>query len=359
MNAITNLLREFRKDRISRILDEGSPQLLNQPLIKKALAFAAVVASWVTFITLLVAADPRVSDDFKTLAKFRVIAALAMILSFLLLRVSMRRITSLPEEFLDEREIRNRDWAFKTGYMVIRRVGLGLCMALIGFLVVSHFLQVSPATNWDEMWLYKLNLSVTTYVTLLISSTGPIMYFAWLSFLLAYVAYSFPLILLGWREAQENIVVEGLRPDQSELHSIATRYFRKLWRVTIFALIALASVFTFDLFTYGFMWVIFAWVGYSTYVFFWASITLVKVALKLKEPGFGGALQLPKRSILVAYLGSSISGIAILVSLIVRIGSEAGITAAFELGVVSVLLHIYGFASVRRAAYIIADSTRG
>ena len=75
-------------------------------------------------------------------------------------------------------------------------------VALIGFLVVSHFLQVSPATNWDEMWLYKLNLSVTTYVTLLISSTGPIMYFAWLSFLLAYVAYSFPLILLGWREAR-------------------------------------------------------------------------------------------------------------------------------------------------------------
>jgi uncharacterized membrane protein (DUF485 family) len=354
MSSITRQIKEFREDRISRILDEGTPQLLDQPLVKRVLAVSAVASSWLTFITLLIATHPEVSGDFRTLAQWRIVFATVMALSFLLLRVAMRRLTSLPEEFLDEREITNRVWAFRTGYLVIRRVALGVAIALVGFLVISRFVEVEPAPGSDVMWFYNLDQSVVGYVTELFSTTGPFVYLAWLAFVMTYNAYVFPLILLAWREANEGIVIQGRRPEVSKLHALSTRYFRKLWRVAIFGLFTFASMFTYSLFSYGYIWVIFAWSAYSLYVYVWASFQLVKTLLSLQNPKLGDEVKSATRSLLTAFTLSAFSGAFIIVVLCFANQLGLNIGAALLCGFASVVFHAYGFALVRRIAYILA-----
>jgi hypothetical protein len=358
MSSITRQIKEFREDRISRILDEGTPQLLNQPLLKRALAVTAVASSWLTFITLIIATHPQVSGDFRTLAQWRIVFAAVMVLSFLLLRVAMRRVTSLPEEFLDEREITNRVWAFRTGYLVIRRVALGAAVALVGFLVISRFVEVAPAPGANVMWLYNLNQSAVGYVTELFSTTGPFVYLAWLAFVMAYNAYVFPLILLAWREANEGIVIHGRRPEVSRLHSLSTSYFRKLWRVAIFGFLTIASMFTFSVFSYGYIWVIIAWSAYSLYVYVWASYQLAKTLLSLQDPKLGAGVKSATRSLLATFTLSAVAGAFILV--VFCFGNQLGLNigAAFLCGFASVIFHAYGFALVRRIAYIIAANEK-
>jgi hypothetical protein len=358
MSSITRQIKEFREDRISRILDEGTPQLLNQPLVKRALAVSAVASSWLTFITLLIATHPQVSGDFRTLAQWRIAFAAVMVLSFLLLRVAMRRVTALPEEFLDEREITNRVWAFRTGYLVIRRVALGVAISLVGFLAISLFVEVPPIPGANAMWFYNLNQSVVGYVTELFSTTGPFVYLAWLAFVMTYNAYVFPLILLAWREANEGIVIHGRLPEVSELHSLSTRYFRKLWRVVIFGLFTFASLFTFSVFSYGYFWVIFAWSAYSLYVYVWAGYQLVKTLISLQNPKPGEEVRSATRSLLTAFTLSAVSGAFIIVVFCFAAQLGLNIGAAFVCGLSSVIFHAYGFALVRRIAYIIAESKK-
>ncbi|MCX8529386.1 MAG: hypothetical protein ORN27_04885 [Rhodoluna sp.] len=358
MSSITTQIKEFREDRISRILDEGTPQLLNQPLLKRALAALAVISSWVTFITLLIATHPQVSGDFKTLARWRIVSAAVMVLSFLFLRVAMRRVTSLPEEFLDEREQTNRDWAFRTGYLVIRRVGLTLVIGVVCFIAGAKYFE-NHAFNDNVMWFYNLNQSAVGYFTELISTVGPFEYFAWLAFVLTYVAYSFPLILLAWREANDGIVVQARRADLTELQSLATRYFRKLWRVAIFGLLAIVSMFTYSLFAFGFIWVIIAWSAYGLYVYLWATSKLAGILISLRETELGDTGKATRRSLLKAFTLSSASGVLIILMFFFATLLGVGLLPAFLFGFAGVILHLYCFASVRRIAYIMAASERG
>ena len=355
MNTMPNQLKQFREDRLSRILDEGTPQLLDQPLIKRSLAVVAVASSWITFATLLIATNPQVSDDFRSLTRLRMFASAAMAISFLLLRVSMRRVTSLPNEFLDERELANRDWAFRTGYTVIRRVGLALALMLISFLVVSPFIQVPRGPSSDLLWLFHFNNSLLGYVTQLVSTTGPVMYFAWVAFLLTYVAYSFPLVLLAWREAREGVVIQGRCPDQSNLHKLATRYFRKLWRVVIFGALTIASMYSFSVFQYGYIWVIFAWVTYGVYVYFWAIYKLGSTLIALRNPALGQNIRFVRQSLLRAFTTSAITGALIVFVFAFANQLNLNILPAFFFGFASVILHIYCFALVRRIAYMTAS----
>jgi hypothetical protein len=116
----------------------------------------------------------------------------------------MRRITSLPDEYLDELEIANRDWAFKTGYLVIRRVGLAL--TAIGFTTLFILYATRPRTwEWPSPKhpLQGIEDALANYFGGLTAGGSFVFYFQVIA-LLTYVAYAFPIILLAWRESKFN-----------------------------------------------------------------------------------------------------------------------------------------------------------
>jgi hypothetical protein len=110
----------------------------------------------------------------------------------------MRRVTLLPNEYLDELQITNRDWAFKTGYLVIRRIGFGVAL-LFAFLatVGNQFTGFSAGYGRIPTAFRTLERYISD-----LSTEDPFGFYFKAFLLLAFVAYSFPLILLAWREAR-------------------------------------------------------------------------------------------------------------------------------------------------------------
>ncbi len=126
------------------------------------------------------------------------LALLFLIWSFILLRISMRRVNLLPNEYLDERQIANRDWAFKAGYLVVRRIGFAVAL-LFAFLAVFGNEMAQSTAGYSTT--AKSFRALERYLSDL-SMEDPFGFYFRGFLLLAFVAYSFPLILLAWREAR-------------------------------------------------------------------------------------------------------------------------------------------------------------
>jgi hypothetical protein len=217
-------------------------------------------------------------------------AILLLIWSFFLLRISMRRVTFLPNEYLDELQITNRDWAFKSGYLVVRRIGLGIAiffafLATFGNEMVSFSAGNGPTVKaWRAFERYLSDLS----------TADPFGFYFKAFLLLAFVAYSFPIILLAWREARfpEAIPEVNEEKELSPREKTANFYFKVIkWLIICLAAVAslytspsafmaLAPVLSFLLIP------IFYWVIPGALVLFvWASITTAKGIISAKRTG--------------------------------------------------------------------------
>ena len=283
-----SLIASMRRSRIERILGNPPRGMLITGAFRKLLCIAAVLFSYIYFAFMLIprldcskshcmtVTNPSAAQIWQLIfyVIFSLLALWAlpiMLGAFLLLRRSMSRVTSLPDEYLDEREIANRDWAFRTGYIVVRRIGLGVAMVLAFLSALGYY----PGGGWSNTKSQAVLFveQIGAYVNALITNS-PVTFFAQLIALLTYVAYSFLLVLLAWRESKveqsEPIQPTYLQPVKST--NLSRRYFIKIvvfLAVLIGAValqflgVLLPSLGTWLILTPALFYLVFAWAGYG------------------------------------------------------------------------------------------------
>ena len=300
-----SIFAEIRNARVERILEAKQSRLLTSPWMRRTLSLVAIISSYAVMATLLIPTPYTISKTNRIYNDYEAIqgnwiyevrdttqgfAILLLIWSFFLLRISMRRVTLLPNEYLDELQLTNRDWAFKSGYLVVRRIGLGIAiifafLATFGNEMVSFSAGNGPTVKaWRAFERYLSDLS----------TADPFGFYFKAFLLLAFVAYSFPIILLAWREARFREAIPEVNEEKelSPREKTANFYFKVIKWIVIFlaavaslytspsAFIALAPVLSFLLIP------IFYWVIPGALVLFvWASITTAKGIILAKRTG--------------------------------------------------------------------------
>ena len=333
-----NLIASMRRSRIERILSNPPRGVLISGAFRRLLCIVAVLFSYIDFAFMLIPRSDCVKNHCEiitnpTLAQiwfliaYGIFALLAlwalpiMIGSFFLLRRSMRRVTSLPDEYLDEREIANRDWAFRTGYLVVRRIGLGVATLLAILSVIGFYPGPGWASGKSQAVLFVEQLNA--YVVSLVSNNA-VAFFAQLIALLTYVAYSFPLILLAWRESkiEQPEVIKPIIVSVPNARSLAKTYFIKVSVFIAVLIIGVAIQFlgvllpslgTWLIFSPALFYLIFAWAGYGVYVYIWAS----RISLKfLKQQQSLGNSSTEVRLAWISFVLTQALGIALLATFV-------------------------------------------
>jgi len=306
-----SIFTELRNARVERILAAKQSRILTAPWMRRTLSVVAIISSYVVLATLLIPTPYTISKtnriypdsalmdknwiyDFRDTTKG--LALLLLIWSFILLRISMRRVTLLPNEYLDELQITNRDWAFKTGYLVVRRIGLGVAIAFGILAFVAPQLTGFSAGYGPTPKAFR---AFERYFSDL-STEDPFGFYFKAFLLLAFVAYSFPLILLAWREARfpesvpEVVVNKSLTPEERK----AKFYFRTLKWIGYFVgasaslYISPAIFMTFGYLFYFTLLPLVYWViPGSVVLFVWASVTASKGTLTARKAGFSSDLE--------------------------------------------------------------------
>jgi hypothetical protein len=300
-----SIFAEIRAARVERILEAKQSRLLTSPWMRRTLSLVAIISSYAVMATLLIPTPYTISKTNRIFNDYDAIqgnwiyevrdttqglAILLLVWSFILLRMSMRRVTLLPNEYLDELQITNRDWAFKNGYLVVRRIGLGAAiffafLATFGTEMVSFSAGNGPTVKaWRAFERYLSDLS----------TADPFGFYFKAFLLLAFVAYSFPIILLAWREAKfPEAIPEVIEEKEfSPREKTANLYF-KLIKWLFFSLAAVASLYTSPgafmalAPVLSFLLIpIFYWVIPGALVLFvWASITTAKGITLAKKTG--------------------------------------------------------------------------
>lgn len=301
-----NIISDITNIRVERILDAKQSRVLTSPWMRRLLGCIALVSSIYYLATLLIpnpytiSKTKRVYADYDLLEKdwlygFRDttqgIALVLLIWSFILLRVSMRRVTSLPDQSLDELQITNRNWAYQTGSLVGRRLGLGVAL-LVG-LIATFGQQFSGFTGGNGP-TPKAFRALERYVADL-SFQNPFGFYFKFFLLLALIAYSFPMILLAWREARFPEAISKVK-DDAELSpnaSAANFYFQSLKWVVISMAVFLSVVLIPKVFitlgNFAFLLIIpliYLSIPGALFLFVWASVRTAKTIMSVRKAGF-------------------------------------------------------------------------
>lgn len=309
MNPSESIFSVLKERRIQLILNTPESRVLALGWVKRALVITTILSSYIFLFAVLIPHEPRKGDLYATKLYLLTLAPIVMLTCFALLRKAMRRVTSLPDEHLDERQISNRDWAFRLGYLVVRRTGLGLTLLFFAGAAISWVnnviyplgivWRIEPPVYQAERWLESYVESVL--------KAGPIAVGFSMFFLLTFVAYSFPLILVAWRESK--FATQPTNSVDAVLASVfvasARRYF---WLLAI-------SGFSFVLFwvqvwlqspvTIGFLWL---FLIYNVFIYFWG---LVKVGSAIVE------LRGRSRSLVWLFISTAVVGASVPVLLTV------------------------------------------
>ena len=300
-----SIMVELRNARVERILDAKQSRVLTSPWMRRTLSLVAIISSYVMLATLLIPTPYFISKGNRIYADYDVMegnwlyefrdftqgfALLLLVWSYILLRISMRRVTLLPNEYLDELQIANRDWAFKTGYLVVRRIGFGVAL-LFAFLATfgNQMTRFSagystPAKAFRAFERYLSDLSME----------DPFGFYFKAFLLLAFVAYSFPIILLAWREARFPEPVPEVQEVKilNSRETSATFYFKAIKWIGIFVSVSASMYISPALFMaiapliyLILVLFIYVFIPGALILFAWASITTVKGVRAAKKIG--------------------------------------------------------------------------
>lgn len=279
MNAINKFWDDYQAKRIDHILNWPSSRVLVNRWAKRVLAVLTVASSWSYLLLFIPGMFPSMSSKLP----YQLLSGLLMLSSFMLLRQSVMRITSLPDEYLDEREIENRDWAYRLGYLVVRRIGLFATLALIGFAIFvklgSLEITVDNVTKVPGSPSSHLYQDASDFIRTFFVLT-PLENILMIMVLLTFVAYSFPVILLAWRESNAVPLVQPLTDWKDSLRRYSKGYFARLLRIVWVVLLSFVVVighlqdFLINLFVLS--------IFYSIYVYFWALFIQFEIIGKLK-----------------------------------------------------------------------------
>ena len=393
MNSPKTILKNMRRARVERLLSSPPSGWLVSKGFRRFLCVIAVVFSYTYLFTLLVPSvnlamfvygdgkDPINLDELDSYKSFlwslsltigwlNTLSPLILIAAFLLLRNSMRRVTSLPDEYLDELEIANRDWAFKTGYLVIRRIGLSVA----GAFFILKILAFNPSINLDDdgnrirEGLEASLYAVESYLASLTAYGSFNFYFTVIA-LMTYVAYTFPLILLAWRESKFPEAIPTLKKviPLGTTRLIARKYFRRAaligfsfigWALVQVLAIYLAVSFDFpyisNFLTYSgvLFFYLFILVPYAMFVYIWASIKTVEILKAARQNNYNqGKYAGAAIGAMVFFVITQLLGISIPI-LFSQIGSSSGrdnpILVILGLGLAMIPAQVLSFVFIRR-----------
>jgi hypothetical protein len=345
-----SLLAEITTARVERILHAKQSRVLTSPWMRRTLSLVAIISSYLVMASLLIPTPYTISKKNRIYADYDAIegnwlyefrdttqglALLALIWSFILLRISMRRVTLLPNEFLDELQITNRDWAFKNGYLVVRRIGLGVAiffafLATFGNQMTSFSAGNGPVVKgWRAFERYLTDLSVV----------DPFTFYFKAFLLLTFVAYSFPIILLAWREARFPEVIPEVEEEKkySPKEKAANFYF-KIIKWIVISLVFFASLYVSPMAFLAlgplisvllvplFYWVI----PGGLVLFVWASITTSKGIILARKVGFASAGHKRWANISTGFLTVTLAlGLFVGTSLVVGIVGASAYSSTF------------------------------
>lgn len=304
-----SILAEIRTARVERILQAKQSRVLTSPWMRRTLSLVAIISSYLVMASLLIPTPYTISKTNRIYADYDAmqgnwlfefrdttqgLALLLLIWSFILLRISMRRVTLLPNEYLDELQITNRDWAYKNGYLVVRRIGLGVAiffafLATFGNQMTSFSAGNGPVVKgWRAFERYLTDLSVV----------DPFSFYFKAFVLLTFVAYSFPIILLAWREARfSEVIPEAEEAKEYRPKEKTANFYFKVIKWIVICLSFFVSLYVSPkaflvlspllniLLTIVFSWVI----PGGLVLFVWASITTSKGIIHARKVGFASA----------------------------------------------------------------------
>ena len=361
MKKAGSLLSDMRQAKIERLLSSPPTGFWISKGYRRTLSIVSVVFSYYYLITLLIPITEILHNPLRgtdginidkldeyqrfiyefayVLAGIGTLSPLILLTCLLLLRSSIRRITSLPNEYLDELEIANRGWAFKTGYLVIRRVGLAL--TVIGFTTLFILFVTTPRTwEWPSPKhpLQEFKDALVGYFESL-TSDGVLDFYFQVIALLTYVAYAFPIILLAWRESKFN---EALPKVENQVFKQAQAFEKAyLKRVLIVVMGFLGSFLIGWLVPYALMnglafmaIVLTAWFG--VYVYIWSSIKTVEI-LKAVKSKTSASTMATTFFVITQILGIVLVTILVLITLVIPGQWNGGMGQINPLGVILVL----------------------
>jgi hypothetical protein len=141
---------------------------------------------------------------------YALFAALTGVVATFLLGKSVRHITTLPNQFLDERQKETRDKAFRKTYKYLLRIALGMVLLAVLVKMMTTFGPLGDFSAWiDNLPMTPLENgafapSPWTYFYLSIlgaiqPSTSNMVFYGGV---LVYLAWAMPIILIAWREAK-------------------------------------------------------------------------------------------------------------------------------------------------------------
>lgn len=362
MTSKPNVFGRMRNARIERILSTPPRGIMVSPWFRRFLSITAVVVSYLYLATLLVPMEklwaaafseamPASLNDLDgtqmvllfVLGVFGYVkfyGPTILLVTFLLLRRSMRRVTSLPDEYLDEREMANRDWAFRTGYLVIRRVGLALA-AVFFFINALGYSPVSGEFSKQEDTVIAVKAFNEYLISLTSANTDPelgltpnnaVIFYAHIIALLAYVAYSFPLILLAWREAKaKDVSPKPVRqPVIKKAKTFASDYFRRVFIllglitslvvIQIVGILLVPALGNWMLFTGGLIYSFIGIVAFGLYIYIWASVKTASSLLQARKNRYNQGSNAPASIGAVAFFTlTQALGISVAVNIVLGV----------------------------------------
>ncbi len=123
-----------------------------------------------------------------------------MVVLFLMLRFALANLTAARAEDLDEFQLKMRDDAYRLGYIVVRRVGLGVFLALVVLtpLTESFVYGGYDASSKD---FHVQSQPIRDFLIRWLQGPHLLDFAARLFFVLAFTAYCFPIVVLAWRNA--------------------------------------------------------------------------------------------------------------------------------------------------------------
>lgn len=161
-----------------------------------ALTWSSVIGSWTWLLAIWAGIlVPPLQKNGNPVSAAGIIADVPAyafticLVAYVVLRKTLKHIATAPRAALDERELAMRDEAFNLGYLVVRRVGLGVIS--VG-LFLSLAAQVSHKYHWQPLsWMSNLPANdLSVLVATLFAA-------------MVYSAYSFPLIIIAWKKLAE------------------------------------------------------------------------------------------------------------------------------------------------------------
>lgn len=174
------------------------------------LSIGSVISFIVFYVTWGRAGGGAMFLNWGGMPPYALLIALLGVASTFLLGKSVRQITTLPNQFLDERQKETRNWAFRMTYKYLLRVAV-VSLALAAVIqILDAFGPLASFRAWVDAiptaslggGAYEsspLQLFFYSILSALDSSTGNLAIYGG-SF--AYLAWALPIVLIAWTEAK-------------------------------------------------------------------------------------------------------------------------------------------------------------